>query len=261
MRLALFLLVNIFAIWSQAHAFDYVRLRNGRLIEGAVIRQDTSAVFVVPWEQRSLRQPDVQVFAHSEVESIWLGQKPARVAVRKYIPRTGMFEVGGGLDMQTWASSLHERRYLLQFSGLVGTSITNYLATELVGNISAPFASAAGSSYDSLNFAYQLALHVLANVDINRAFIPFAFVGAGVGRDVPKAGVIESVTYDDRSLLEIGAGLKMGINGIGVRVELKHAYYHWNKKQLVGTFNGEDLYTERQSEDATSLRVFLFTYF
>ena len=261
MRLVLFLFVSVFAVLSHAFALDYVQLRSGRLIEGAVIRQDTTAVFITPWEQRYLRQPEFQVFARAEVQSIWLGEKPGRIAVRKYVSRTGMIELGGGLDMQTWASSLHQRRYLLQFSGLVGTSITDYLSLELVGGVSAPFGNSEDPDYDSLEFAYQIALHIVGNLNLDKPFIPFAFAGAGVGRDVPRAGVSETASFEDRSLIEIGAGLKMGFNGMGVRVELKHAYYHWSKQHLVGIFNGEELYTVRQSSDATSLRVFLFTYF
>jgi hypothetical protein len=261
MQHALILIVSLFAAWTQVYALDYVQLRSGRLIEGAVIRQDTTAIFVTAWEQRYLRQPELQVFARSEIESIWLGQKPTRTLVRKFVPRTGQFEAGGGLDLQTWASSLHHRRHLVQLSGLIGTSITDYLATELVGNITAPFAQSKDPDYDSLEFSYQLVLHIVANINMDRPYVPFAFVGAGVGRDVPRAGVIETASFDDRSLIEFGAGLKMGFNGLGIRAELKHAYYHWSKKHLIGTFNGEEFYTTRQSADATSLRVFLFTYF
>ncbi len=261
MRLALTLILGIFTLGEAAIAADFVRLKSGRLIEGAVIRQDTIAVYLAPWDQRALRQPELQVFARDEVESIWLGGKPAKGVRRKYTPRPGLVELGGGLGLQTWASTLHQRRHLIQFSTLVGTSISDYLGMELVGEMTAPFGKSADPGFDSLQFSYQLALHLVGTLKTKSPFTPFAYVGAGIGRDVSTAGVTLTKHADDRNLVEVGIGAKLGFGGVGLRTEIRHAYYEWNKTIYIGSSNGRDYYTTRQSADATSMRVSLFTYF
>lgn len=257
MRLALFLLLNLFCLTNILLAKDYVRLRDGRVIEGAVIRQDTLATYITSWEQRHLRQPDVQVFSRDEIESIWLGSPPSMGLERVFKERPGLVEIGGGLSLQTWAASVHGRRYLAQLSLQGGYSITDYLGLEIVGDFTVPKGKGSDVQYDSLRFGYQAALHVVGSWPNKSAWTPFIFAGGGSALEVPRAGVVMSTSDDLRSLVDIGIGVKVGFNGIGMRTELRHCYYSWTPDALIA----DEVRTSDQNADATSLRVTLFTYF
>ncbi len=257
MRLALFLFLNIFCLTTSLFAKDYVRLRDGRVIEGAVIRQDTIATYVTSWEQRHLRQPEYQVFARDEVESIWLGSAPSNGIKRTFKERPGLVEIGGGLSLQTWAASVHARRYLAQLSLQGGYAITDYVGLELVGDFTIPKGKSTDVQFDSLRFGYQAALHIVGMYPNDSPWTPFVYVGGGSALEVPRAGVVMSTTNDLRSLVDIGIGVKFGFNGIGMRTELRHSYYSWTPDALAT----EEVRSSDQNADATSLRVTLFTYF
>lgn len=257
MQHAFLLLVLGLCIAQPLQAMDYVRLRDGRVIEGAILRQDTLSVIITDWEQRHLRQPVVQAFAREEVESIWIETKPSSTSIRVFKSRPGLIEIGGGLSMQTWAASVHGRRYLIQLSFQGGYSITEYLGLELAGDFTIPRGKSSDTQYDSLRFGYQTALHVVGSLPNKSPWTPYVFVGGGSALEVPRAGVVQTTADDLRSLIDIGIGVKVGLNGIGLRTELRHCYYTWTPDILVA----EEVRSTDQTADATSLRITLFTFF
>lgn len=257
MHLVLILLVNILILTNTTLAEDFVRLRDGRVVSGAVIRQDTLAVYLTEWEQRHLRQPEVQVFAREEVESIWLGDAPNLAATRVYKLHSGLLELGGGFGFQTWASNEYKRRFLAQLSLQGGYAITKNLGTEVVADFTAPFGKNVDPHYDSLKFGYQVALHIVGSLDLDQPWIPFAYFGGGASLEVPRAGLVETTTDDVRSLIDVGVGIKFGVNGIGLRTEIHHAFYTWTPDVEVAT----EVRSSGRNADATSLRVSLFTFF
>lgn len=257
MPLAIILLFGLAIASSPVHALDYVRLKNGRVIEGAVLRQDTSALFITSWEQRHLRQPEFQVFARDEIESVWLDTKPTTQSLRIYKPRHGLMEIGGGISLQTWAASVHGRRYLMQLSFQGGYSITEFIGLEVVGDFTFPNGKKSDAQYDSLRFGYQTAVHIVGSLPNKSHWTPYAFVGGGSALEVPRAGVVQTTAEDLRSLIDIGVGVKLGLNGIGMRAELRHCYYTWTPDILIA----EEVRASDQTADATSLRISLFTFF
>lgn len=262
MRLLLLLLLSVAVVVNIGSAADFVRLRDGRLIEGAVIRQDTLTLYMTSWEQRHLRQPELQVFTRDEVESIWIGGKPTESASRKYSLYPGLMEIGGGFGFQTWQSSVQLRRYLLQLSFHGGYSITKFLGTEVAADFTIPFSSNQDEEYKSLRFGHQVALHIVGSFKTDNAWTPFAYVGGGTATDVPTAGLVYTTTNDIRSLVDIGIGMKLGLNGLGIRAEIRHAYYIWTPdEQAPDILEPADVRSSQKDADATSLRVSLFTYF
>lgn len=257
MHLLLLVLIHITVLTHSAFAEDFVRLRDGRVVTGAVIRQDTLAVYLTSWEQRHLRQPEVQVFARTEVESIWLGGPPKLSSTRVYKLHSGLMELGGGFGFQTWAANVHDRRFLAQLSLLGGYSITENLGTEIAADFTAPFGKDADVQYDSLKFGYQVAIHIVGSLDIERGWIPFAYFGGGASLEIPRAGLIETTTDDVRSLVDVGFGVKLGINGVGLRAEIHHAFYTWTPDVEIAS----EVRSPGRNADATSLRLSLFTYF
>lgn len=247
------------------HAEDVVRLRNGRIIKGAVVRQDTSAVYITPWEQRLLRQPEFEVFTRDEVESIWFIAPPEGARTFSFSPHSGMFEIAGGVTFQTWASSIQHRRYLAQASLLAGYMITKHIGFELNADITAPYAQKSDTLYDPYRFGHQMTLRVIGTMDLKLPFVPYAFVGGGSSVAVPEAGSVRTTSEDVHSVFDAGAGVKIAANGFGVRFELRHCFYDWNREVVPyspiepDTVVGYD--TQRENADATSFRVFLFTYF
>ncbi|MBK6766196.1 MAG: hypothetical protein IPG71_07720 [bacterium] len=253
--------IPVFCIYlllgASASAEDYLRLRDGRIVTGAVIRQDTVAVYLTAWEQRNARFPDLQVFVRDEVESIWIDGPPATSTTKRYMLRPGLFELGGGFSRNTWAGTIHERRFLGQLSLQAGYTISKLLGTEVAADFSLPGGKDVDSTYGDLKFGYQIAAHIVGSLNPGGPVIPFAYVGGGSSLGIPRAGLIETSSRDAHNLIDVGIGLKFGLNGIGVRTELRHAYYTWTPDIAVD----DEVRSPSQNADATSLRVSLFTYF
>ena len=104
--LRLLLLVPGVLIAVSAMAMDYVQLKTGRLIQGAILRQDTVAVYMTDWDSRSEQFPKLQVYARNEIQSIWF-EKPVFENQMKfyYRPSARRIEFGGGINFQTWETS------------------------------------------------------------------------------------------------------------------------------------------------------------
>lgn len=257
MRLLIPILTFLLLTTGAARAEDYVRLRDGRIMSGAILRQDTTAVYLTSWDQRTATFPELQVYTRDEVESIWIGGPPTSGTVRSYRLRPGMIELGGGFGVQTWASSVHERRFLANLSLQAGYTITKLLGTEVAMDIGWPGAKDADSTYGDLKFGYQIVAHIVGSLNPNGPVVPYAFAGGGSSLGVPRGGLIEATGQDVHSLVDVGVGLKFGLNGFGVRTELRHAYYTWTPDIEVQ----DEVRSPSQNADATTLRVFLFTYF
>jgi len=251
---------------GSAFGLDYVELRSGRIIEGVVIRQDTTAIFLTDWESRHLRQPPLQVFGRDEVVAIWL-TKPRKTsgAKRSFRPSSGQLEATGSFSFQTWEASNHGRRTLGQLSLTGGLSITRILGLEAGADVTLPSGDEESTAWRDLDFSHQVTVSVVAHLPVTSPLIPYALLGGGSAEGIPTAGLLfTEADAKVRSVVHGGLGVKYGVDRLGVRIELRHSYYTWEDEELV--LDADDLpnLTIRRlsrSADATMLRVGIFTYF
>lgn len=236
---------------------DYVRLRSGRVLEGAVLRQDSAVVVMTDWENRHQLQPPLQVFTREEVQSVWF-VKPteSKEEYVRFSPHDSGFELGGSLLFQSWAETNLVRRQVLQFSVNGGYTIAPALGLELSGDFTIPFGGKPDSVWHSYDGAYQVAMNVIGHPFRWKGLVPFVLAGGGAAIGVPVNGVILVSSKELRSLVDVGVGVKWGVDHVGMRVEWRHHFYTW-------TPDATDEFGRRvpeQTADASMIRVGLFYF-
>ncbi len=250
--------VGVVLTERSVHAQDYLRLRNGQLIECAILKQDTSSVFITTWNHRLDRQPPLQVFTREEVESITFIKPTSENArgLRLYRPHANGVEVGGGLAFQTWAESNLQRRHLMQVNLHGGYSVVRQLGIEFDGGVTIPFGGAADSVWQSREIGYQAAMNLIGTPVVWRGIVPFVLFGGGAALGVPVDNVVITSSTDVRSLVNVGVGFKTGANGIGIRMEWRHHFYTWTPDAVTET----GVRVSEHSADASVVRATLFIY-
>ena len=236
-------------------AADWIRLKDGRIIECAVLRQDTVAVFTTDWKSRHLAQPQLQVYSRDEVESIWFTH-PGNAPRGQYLPHANGWELGGGAAFQTWASDKLERRSLLMISVHGGYTVLPMLSFELDGDFTFPLGGRADSTWKRYGTGYQTVMNIVAHPFNWKGFVPYITGGGGVALDVPIGGVVLTESDVARNLVDIGVGIKWGSAGIGYRIEWRHHLYQWTPDAL----DKNGVRVPKQSADASVIRAALFIY-
>jgi hypothetical protein len=240
---------------GQAGATDYVRLKTGRVIACAVLRQDTVAVFTTDWDSRHLRQPTLQVYGRDEVESVWF-TAPPRGSAGRYLPHTGGLEAGGSVSFQAWAETELSRRYLLMFSIHGGYTIMPQVSLELDGDFTFPFGGRSDSLWRANGTGYQTVMNVVAHPFVYKGVVPYALLGGGAALAVPVGDMVLTGSKDIRNLLDFGLGVKWGSGGVGYRIEWRHHFYQWTPDAV----DERGLRVPAQSADASVVRATLFLY-
>ncbi|MBU0690173.1 porin family protein [bacterium] len=249
----------------HVNAMDYLDLKDGRRIAGAILRQDTTAVYMTDWKYRSERFPPLQVFSRDEIRAIWFDTPTdSRKSGSYYKPRSGLFELGGGSTFQTWQASDYDRRYLFQVSCFGAMSISPILGLEADIDFTVPSGGGSDQTWRKLDFSHHVSMNIIANLPWNKRIIPYVLAGGGSSEGIPTGGVLLTESSDAHNLVQAGIGLKYGVDGLGFRLELRHSYYIWKEDQLVlDPDNYEETYIRRlrMDADATVLRISVFSYF
>ena len=265
MNRILFLIPGLFALALSAFPMDYVELKDGRQIVGAILRQDTVAVYMTEWNLRGDRFPPLKVFERSEIRAIWF-EEPG--LVRKtgifYKPKSRRIEFGGGTVFQTWQASDQNRRYVLQMSILGAMSISPVFGLELDGDLTYPWGDAGTFSWNELDVAHQVSMNLVAHLPWKRKIIPYVIAGGGTSEGVPIDGVLLTSSNKVRDMVHAGLGIKYGVDGLGMRLELRHSYYMWKEERTQldpADFNNIIIRTVNLDADATVVRFTIFGYF
>lgn len=263
-RLFLWVL-GLFVFSVQLYAMDYLDLKDGRRIAGAILRQDTTAVYMTDWEYRAERFPPLQVFGRDEIRAIWFDTPPlAGKKTSYYRPRSGLMEIGGGSTFQTWQASDYDRRYLIQFSCFGAMGISKVLSVEADIDFTVPSGGGSDKEWKKLDFSHHVSMNIIASLPWQKRIIPYVLAGGGSSEGIPTGGVLLTESSDSHNLVQTGIGMKYGVNGMGFRLELRHSYYIWKEDQLVlDPDNYEETYIRRlrMDADATVLRLSIFSYF
>lgn len=285
---SLLILACSFLVVIQAFGKDYVRLHTGRLVEGAVLRQDSTAVFVTDWDSRHLLQPPLQVFTRDEVESIWLGQPPQIITRIPYIPHSRGLEFGGSIGFQTWSESPIEageyvrsdfninpvpaaagtteytyqlkgqdlQRSLLQITFEGGYTILPQISFDFTGDISIPVGGSSDAQWRSFDPGFQASMSLVGHPVVWRGIVPYALFGGGASLGMPINGFVTNASNEIRNLLNFGAGIKWGANGMGYRIELRHFMYSWSPDE----YEESGVRVPKRETSATTVRFGMFFY-
>ncbi|MBI5058540.1 hypothetical protein HZB60_02025 [candidate division KSB1 bacterium] len=256
-RCGLMLMLLIGLAPETVWAVDYVVLRDGRTVQGAILRLDSMSITMTDWEYRTLLQPPLQVYTKDEIRSIWYAQ-PEQVVRQRILfrPRPKQIELAGGLAFQTTAGTDYDRESIGQVSVICGMSAARWFGFELDAIYTGP----SGSS------GFQRGFQTLANLAVYpvtwRGIVPFAVAGGGAAIDVPFDRLVLTRSDDVGNVADIGVGAKAGANGIGARFEVRHHFYSWSVIRPVDPSDWlGPMHRVRVEADMTDIRLSLFAYF
>ena len=252
------LLTIVFVVCAD-HAWcaDYLRLRNGQVVEGAILRQDTAVVIMTDWDKRHLPLPPLTVFTRDEVQSIWFVDPRLESGSHvEYSPHVGTIELGGSVLFQTWAESELIRRHFFQLGFQGGYAITHALGFDVSAEFTVPLGGAADSAWHRNDPAYQFSMSVVAQPFRWKSVIPYALAGGGAALGTPVNGTIFGASKEVRSLINAGLGVKWGMDHVGLRAEWRHHFYAWTPDVA----DEQGLRVAEQTADASMVRIGLFYF-
>jgi hypothetical protein len=225
-------LLGLLCVWEIGIAQDYLRLKNGQIVPGAIVRTDSTTVFLADWEDRYQPLPRLQVFTKKEIESVWFARPPQTEQRTLYQPHERGYEFGGGLSFQSLRDGDYSRR-MLHVSLLGGYTIFPMIGIETEGDFTFPFGDKKDSTWHDYKNAYHVAINILVHPVTVRGFAPFALIGGGTASAIPLGRTIVTTDNDQRNLLNFGVGFKFGQGGIGCRIEYRYMLYEWNPDESV----------------------------
>jgi hypothetical protein len=261
----LLLILGLLGVGFNSHAMDYVELKDGRQIAGAILRQDTIAVYMTDWSLRGEQFPPLQVFGRDEIRAIWFDQ-PGRAKQTGvfYKPQSKRTELGGGTTFQTWQASDQDRRFVLQVSVFGAMLISPVFGLEADADLTYPWGDENSPSWRDLDIAHQVSMNVVAHLPWKYKIIPYIIAGGGSSEGIPINGVLLTSSSKVRNMVHAGIGMKYGADGLGIRLELRHSYYEWEEEQTQldpEDFNNVIIRKLKMDADATVLRFTIFGYF
>lgn len=257
-RASLFVIIaTVFLTCSSAMPQDYLRLKDGRTLKCAVLRQDTLVVFTTDWELRSLAYPPLQVYSRDEVESIWFIE-PARAETLRSIFQPVPFhvEIGGSGSIQFLSGTGLSSRGVAIFSANAGLTVIREAGVELGADVTIPFGGRSDSLWKDYGVGYQVSMNAVLHPIRWKTLVPFMLIGGGSARNVPIGPVILTESERDWSMLNLGLGMKWGSNGVGYRIEWRSAWYT-RQRDFDTDWSGSTKSLERASH---SIRAGIFLY-
>lgn len=225
-------LLGLLCVWETGAAQDFLRLKNGQIARGAIVRTDSATVFLADWEERHLPLPHLQVFTKKEIESIWFHRPPQVEQRALYRPHERGYEFGGGIAFQSMKDGDFSRQ-LLQLSLQGGYTIFPMIGIETEGDFTFPFGDRKDTTWYAFKSGYHVAVNILVHPVTLRGFVPFALIGGGTALAIPTDRTILTTNNDQRNLLNLGAGVKFGQGGIGCRVEYRYLLYEWTPDESI----------------------------
>ncbi|MDD5088719.1 MAG: hypothetical protein PHI18_07975 [bacterium] len=242
---------------TRAMPQDYLRLKDGRTLQCAVLRQDTLVVYTTDWELRSLAFPPLQVYARDEVESIWFIEPTKAESLRAvYRPLPFHLELGGNASMQVISGTGLSSRGVAVLSAVAGMPVIPEAGMELDADVTIPFAGRKDAIWKDYGIGYQVSLNALLHPVRWKNVVPFVLAGGGSARDVPLGTVILSDSQRDWNMFQLGLGLKWGSNGLGGRIEWRSAWY--SRQRDYDTDPGGS--TKSLEQASHSIRAGIFLY-
>ncbi len=258
-------LLMFLCLGQIAFAQDYLRLKNGKLIPGAIVRVDSTAVFMADWNERHQPLPRLQVYEKREIESIWFRPPPRFDIKGEYRPRERAWEFGGGMTFQSVKQSDNSSRRMLQLSLLGGYTVLPFAGIEGEADFTFPNAAKSDSVWHPYKSAYQVSMNVLLHPVQIKGTTPFLLIGGGTALDIPLNHSILTASQEGRNLLNLGAGVKWGKDGLGFRLEYRYQFYSWTPDDYIPIYdNGGNRIGERRVDAQEAfchlVRLGLFFY-
>ncbi len=215
--------IALFLIISNSWALDTVVLKNGRVIQGAIIRLDSLSLIISPWEDRHALFPRGDVYTKDEVRTVTFdGTIPSISTLvgekELYIGR-GAWELSTGMSFRSIDPDQGSSTTYLNIPIRAGYFLTRDLSAEL------EIMASQSKGEDMGYLATASALLHPRNKLLNPApwMRGFLLIGFGFGTGLPQGNTVAATDTDPLNIIQGGVGAKIGEGRVALRLEYRFA--------------------------------------
>lgn len=207
---------------SDALAVDTILLNNGKAIQGAIVRLDSAAVTIVPWEDRYALYPRGDVYTRDEILAITFDSKTPPLELlaegkkQLYIQR-GTWELSLAASFRSVNPDTGDNYTNWNVPIRAGYFVARNLSVELELMM---------TQHQQEDMGYLMTASVLVHPKFSilqsKPWLrPFLLIGWGFATGVPEGTSIPHTTRDPLNIFQAGLGFKIGEGRIGLRLEYR----------------------------------------
>jgi hypothetical protein len=231
-----------YAIVLFAHyalAMDTVVLKNGKVIKGAILKMDSVAVIIAPWEDRNVLFPRGDVYTKDEIQAITFDGKMPIFAPpageKSLLVHTGIWEMSLAASFR--AVNPDQGDNYTQYS--IPIRAGYFLARNISAEIELTVSQRENEDTGYLTTASILVHPKLKPLKSHQWLRPFILFGVGFGTGVPQGASVSADADNPLNIVQGGIGLKAGDGRIGLRLEYRGA----------SLFGREDVFQEGYDDE------------
>jgi hypothetical protein len=221
--------IALFLIVSHSWALDTVVLKNGKVIQGAIIRLDSLSLIISPWEERHALFPSGDVYTKDEIRTVTFdGIIPSistLVDEKELYIGKGIWELSTGISFRAIDPEEGSSTTFLNIPIRAGYFLARNLSAELEIMASQPKGEDMG---------YMVTASALIHPKF-KAMNPtpwmrgFLLLGFGFGTGLPQGSTIPATETDPLNIVQGGLGVKVGEGRVGLRLEYRLASLFGNR--------------------------------
>jgi hypothetical protein len=237
---AAFALIAIIMSCSKSWALDTVVLKNGKVIQGAIIRMDSLAIIIAPWEDRNALYPRGDVYTKDEIQAITFDTNVS-VSLLTLLQnnrlniQTGVWELSMSTSFQSVNPDEGENYSCLNIPIRAGYFVARNISLEVEMMITQPETGDMGYLISASGLIHPKIKALNSHPWIR----PFLLMGWGFGTGVPLGDSVPSDTDNPLNLFQTGLGLKVGEGRVGLRIEYR----------ISSLFGRQDIFREGTNEE------------
>jgi len=238
---------------SNAWTIDTIVLNNGKAIQGAIVRFDSLAITIVPWDDRYALYPRSAVYTKSEILAITFddGALPfgllAEGRKQLYIQR-GTWELSLAGSFRAVNPDTGDSYSNLNIPIRAGYFVAKNLSLELELMITQNLPEDMGYL-----MAASILIHPRFGILRSKSWLrPFLLMGWGFATGVPEGTSVPHAVQDPLNLFQAGVGFKIGEGRVALRLEYRGARLFGRQDRFQEGFDNEGNYFAYRVEETRS---------
>ena len=203
-------------------ALDTIILKNGKVIQGAIIRMDSLAIIIAPWEDRDALYPRGDVYTKDEIQAITFdnAMSASRISLlegNRLNVQRGVWELSMSASYRSVNPDEGENYTYVNLPIRAGYFVARNISLEVEMMITQPESGDMGYLLSASGLIHPM----FQALNSHRWLRPFVLVGWGFGTGVPLGTSVPSDTDNLLNLFQAGLGLKIGEGRVGLRAEYR----------------------------------------
>jgi hypothetical protein len=246
--------IALFLIISHSWALDTVVLKNGKVIQGAIIRLDSLSLVISPWEDRNALFPRGDVYTKDEIRTVsfdaTIPSISSLVGEKELYIGHGVWELSTGISFRSVDPEEGSSTTYLNIPLRAGYFLARNLSAELEIMASQP----KGQDMGYMATASALLHPKFKALNPTPWMRGFLLLGFGFGTGLPQGSTIPATDTDPMNVIQGGAGVKVGEGRVGLRLEYRFAsLFGKREKYQTGINQSGEYYAYRVEETQSDI--------